>query len=143
MKKFSFSMQKILDLREFEKKQAESELSKAVAEETRIQDLLNDVAQKRAYSVSAADRMNDILSLYNVNQYFNLLEQKKEQLLNELTQAKLVTEEKREIMRDKMQKCKVLENLKENRKLAWKKQMMKEEENAIDEIVTSRFKGDE
>ena len=108
MKKFAFSMQKVLDLREFERKQAEAELGRALAEETKIQQTLEMIAQARVDSVSAADNMHDLHELYNVNQYFALLDQRKEQLLQELAQAKIVTEQKRDVMREAMKKCKVL-----------------------------------
>lgn len=140
MKKFSFTLQKVLDLREFEKKQAQTELGKAVAVETKIQNTLDLIAEQRVKSIKAADQMRDIKSLYNVNQYFQLLNQRKEIMLEELTKAKVVTEEKREVMREAMKKVKVLETLKEHRKDAWKKQVQLEEDNEIDELVTSRYK---
>ena len=46
MKRFQFSMQKILDLRKFEQQQAEAELGKANAEVARIQRELDSIAQK-------------------------------------------------------------------------------------------------
>ena len=139
MKKFVFSMQKVLDLREFERKQAEAELGRALAEETKIQQTLEMVAQQRVSSIAAADKMSDLHELYNINQYFALLDQRKEQLLRNLAQAKIVTEQKRDAMREAMKKCKVLEQLKETRRAAWKKSALKEEEITIDDIVTSRF----
>ena len=133
-------MQKVLDLREFERKQAEAELGRAIAEETKIKQTLEMIALKRADTIRAADQMTDLRDLYNVNHYFLLLDQQKEQLLQQLVQAQIVTEKKREIMREAMKKCKVLEQLKESRHTAWKKERLLEEENAIDDIVTSRFK---
>lgn len=140
MKRFSFSLQKVLDLREFEKNQAQTELGKAVSEERKIQDTMDMIAQARAASVHEADGMTDIRSLYGVNQYFKLLDQRRDQMATELAKAKLVTEEKRAVMREAMKKVKVLENLREHRVMAWKKQLQKEEDDAIDDIVTSRFK---
>ncbi|MCR5724200.1 MAG: flagellar export protein FliJ [Treponema sp.] len=139
MKRFVFSLQKVLDLREFEKKQAEAELGRAVGEETRIENSLKSVAESRAATVRAADNMRNLSDLYNANRYFALLDQQKEQLLEELTQAKLVTEEKREAMREAMKKQKVLEKLKEKRLASWKKEALKEEESTVDDIVTGQF----
>ena len=132
-------MQKILDLREFERKQAEAELGRALAEETKIKQTLEMIAQKRVESIKAADAMTDLHDLYGVNQYFALLDQQEEQMLQQLVQAQLVTEQKRDVMREAMKKCKVLEQLKDARLAAWKKQRLLEEENTIDDIVTSRF----
>ena len=139
MKRFDFSLQKVLDLREFEKKQAEAELGRAVGEETRIENSLKNVAESREATVRAADNMRNLSDLYNANRYFALLDQQKEQLLEELTQAKLVTEEKREAMREAMKKQKVLEKLKEKRLASWKKEALKEEEIVVDDITTGKF----
>ncbi len=139
MKRFSFSLQKVLDFREFERKQAEAELGKAVSEETKIQDTLNLIARQKVETVASADGVHDLHALYGINQYFALLNQRKEKLLEELTQAKMVTEEKRNVMREAMKKCKVLENLREQRKSVWKKECSRQEENDIDDIVTSKY----
>ena len=137
MKRFEFSLQKVLDLREFEKKQAEAELGKAVGEETRIKNTLDLVARQHAQTVTAADGMHNLTDLYNANRYFALLEQRKEALLEELTQAQMVTEEKRETMREAMKKQKVLEKLKEKRLASWKKEAQKESDAVLDDITTS------
>ncbi|MDE6351222.1 MAG: flagellar export protein FliJ [Treponemataceae bacterium] len=139
MKKFSFSMQKVLDLREFERKQAETDLGRALAAENAIRQALELVAQQHVSAVAAADSMTDVHELYGVNQYFALLAQRKERLLCDLAQAQLVSEQKREVMREAMKKCKVLEQLRESRLAAWKKERLSEEELVIDDIVTSRF----
>ena len=47
MKRFSFSMQKILDIREFAERQAQIELGQAVAEVSRINGELEAVAQEK------------------------------------------------------------------------------------------------
>lgn len=139
MKKFSFSMQKVLDLREFERKQAEADLGRALAAENAIRQALELVARQHVSAVAAADSMTDVHELYGVSQYFALLAQRKERLLCDLAQAQLVSEQKREVMREAMKKCKVLERLRESRLAAWKKERLSEEELAIDDIVTSRF----
>ena len=131
-------MQKILDLREFEKKQAQNELGKAVAEENRIEDTLKMIAQKRIDTVRASDELRDINSLYGAGQYMQLLDSRKDKLLEELAQAKIITEQKREVLREAMQKVKVLEKLKENRFKKWKKEFQLAEDNASDDIVTSK-----
>ena len=139
MKRFDFSLQKVLDFREFEKKQAEAELGKAVAEETKIQDTLNLIAQAHATSVQTADATKDVSGMFAVQNYFRLLNQRKEEALTSLAQAQVITEEKREAMREAMKNCKVLENLRDKRKADWKKQNLKAEENEIDDIVTSKY----
>lgn len=139
MKRFNFSLQKVLDFREFEKKQAEAELGKAVAEETKIEDTLKMIAEDRASSVKVADSTKDVSGMFAVQNYFRLLEQQKEEALMNLAQAKVITEEKRDVMREAMKNCKVLENLRDKRKDVWKKENYRAEENEIDDIVTSKW----
>lgn len=139
MKKFEFSLQKVLDFREFQKKQAEAELGKAAGEEAKIQRTLDAVAECRMRTVLETDNMHNIFDLYNASCYFALLDQRRDQLNEELVKAKIIADKKREIMREAMKRCKVLETLREHRINAWKKEQIKAEEDAIDDIVTSRF----
>ena len=138
MKRFNFSLQKVLDFREFKKKMAEAELGKAVAEETKIQNTLEMIAQEYASNVKNSDSTKDVAGMMSAQNYFRLLNQQKEQALMNLAQAQVVTEEKREKMREEMKNCKVLENLRDRRKNDWKKENLKNEENEIDDIVTSK-----
>lgn len=139
MKKFNFSLQKVLDFREFERKQAEAELGKALAEETKVQNTLEMIAQSHVSTVKETDSMRSLSELFAAQNYFMLLEQQKEQALMNLAQAQVITEEKREKMREAMKNCKVLENLRDARKSAWKKENLKAEENEIDDIVTAKW----
>ncbi len=139
MKKFNFSLQKILDYREFEKQQAQTELGKAVAVETKIQNTLDMIAESRAKSVLEADKMKDLNSLFGVNQYFQLLNQRRDEMTEELLKAKVVTNEKRAVMIEAMKKVKVLETLRDRRKESWRREQLKIEEDQIDDIVTSRY----
>ena len=139
MKRFNFSLQKVLDFREFEKKQAEAELGKAVAEETKIKDNLDTIARSYAENVRAADEAKDITGMLAAQNYFRFLNQQKEEALISLAQAQVVTEEKREKMQDAMKNCKVLENLRDKKIAAWKKENFRAEESEIDDIVTSKW----
>lgn len=136
MRRFAFSLEKVLELREFERKQAETELGKAVATEAELQHALELVAGQRVRTVHAADAMHDLTSLYNAQRYFMLLDQRKEMLLEELSQAHLVTEEKRDVMREALKRQKVLEQLREKRHAAWRKDAQRAEEAAVDDITT-------
>lgn len=140
MKKFSFSMQKILDLRIFEQRQAEIELGKANAEVARIQGELDSIAKRKVSTIKNFDTNTDFLIQAEIQSFFFMLEQKKEKFLEELATAQIAADEKREAVRKAMQKVKVLEKLKENKFLQWKKDSLKAEELAADDIVTARKK---
>ncbi|WP_296665100.1 MULTISPECIES: flagellar export protein FliJ [unclassified Treponema] len=140
MKKFSFSMQKILDLRIFEQRQAEIELGKANAEVARIQGELDSIAKRKVSTIKNFDTNTDFLIQAEIQSFFFMLEQKKEKFLEELATAQIAADEKREVVRNAMQKVKVLEKLKENKFRQWKKDSLKAEELAADDIVTARKK---
>lgn len=139
MKRFIFSLQKILNLRLFEQNQAEMELGKANAEISRIQNQLKAIAEKRVL-VSAKTANTHDVGIYNqTSQYFIFLNQRKESLLEDLAQAELIAEEKREIVREAMKKVKALEKLREKKLMEWKQQLQLEEDLELDDIITSRF----
>lgn len=131
-------MQKILDLRIFEKRQAEMELGKANAEVARIQGELESIAKRKVSTIKNFDTNTDFLIQAEIQSFFFMLEQKKEKFLEELATAQIAADEKREVVRQAMQKVKVLEKLKENKFRQWKKDSLKAEELVADDIVTAR-----
>ena len=134
MKKFSFELEKVLEYRNFEKQQAEGELAKALAVETQINENLQQIAQNYA-AVKA--QMKGNLNFQDVmaqSQYNNLLDYQKEELLKQLAQAKLVSEQKREVLRECMKKTTALEKLKEKQLAEWKQAADYEEAELLDEV---------
>ena len=71
-------MQKILDLRIFEKRQAEMELGKANAEVARIQGELESIAKRKVSTIKNFDTNTDFLIQVEIQSFFFMLEQKKE-----------------------------------------------------------------
>ena len=139
MKKFKFSLEKVLSLREFEQNQAQIELGKA-------QSVVNDLNNQLKYIASEIVRSNesranstDLNFLLSIENYINGLNYKKEILLEELAKAQLVLEEKRAIVVEAIKKRKSLEKLKEKQFEEYKKQYNLEEEKILDEISTSKF----
>ena len=60
--------------------------------------------------------------------------------MEELAAAELIVEEKRAVFAEALKKRKVLSNLKEKQLQQYKKEKQLEEDNIVDDIVTSRFK---
>jgi len=135
MKKFVFSLQKVLELREYEEDKAKLELGKAVAELERIKRLLQEVAQNRVKANLSRKDTTDVIVLMNIENYIIGLDAKKEKLLEELTMAQMFFEEKRDLNTKAMQDRKVLSKLKEKQLSEYKKEVLKEEENALGDIV--------
>ncbi|MCR5080926.1 MAG: flagellar export protein FliJ [Treponema sp.] len=138
MKKFKFSMEKILELRRFEQSQAEAELGKVNAQIAQIQQKLEAIAVKKISSTKEFNTDSNIMVMNQLQNYFYMLDQKKEECLEEMAKLELVAEEKREVVRKCMQNVKVLEKLKENKLKEWHKEFQKQEENVMDDVVTAQ-----
>ena len=108
MKKFNFELEKILEYRNFEKQQAEAELAKAIAVENQINENLKTIAAQYLASKKEMEGNLNIDDILSLSRYNKLLDYQKEELLNQLAQAKLVTSEKREILAQIMKKTTAL-----------------------------------
>ena len=138
MKKFVFSLQKVLDLREFEEEKAKLELGKAVAEMERIKKLLAENAQNRVNAGYSRRDVSDVLSLQQIENYILGLDLKKEKLLEELASAELIFEKKRDLFTEAMQAREVLTKLKDKQLSEYKKEALKQEEHALDDITNGK-----
>ncbi|MBR6192769.1 MAG: flagellar export protein FliJ [Treponema sp.] len=138
MQKFSFNMQKILDLRNYELDQAELDLGKVNAEIARVNAALDQIARDRVDYGRFADESHDFTIHSQTRAFFILLDQKKDGLLAELAQLEVIAEQKREVVRLAMQKVKVLEKLKEKKYAQWKADFEAQEELAMDDAVTAQ-----
>lgn len=138
MKKFNFEFEQILEYRNFEKKQAESELSKALAEETKINNNLEQIALQYANLKNQMEGSFNFQDVMSQNRYVNLLEYQKEELLKQLAQAKLVTEEKRKKLSEIIKKTTALEKLKENQLEIYKENAKAEEKKFLDDLSNKK-----
>ena len=136
-KAFKFELQDVLDFRNFEKEQAQNELAKALAVETQINNQLQTIAQNFISVRKQIDSYSDFEDIAAGNRRKVLLETQKEELLEQLAQAKLVSEEKRAVLAEIMKKTTALEKLKEKQLEGWKEESDKEEENFIDDLANS------
>ena len=138
MKKFVYEFEKILEFRNFEQQQAEGELAKALAVESEIQNNLNQIAMQFAQlkkNMKNSQSFDDVISS---SQFTNLLEYQKEQLLEQLSQAKIVTEQKRDVLRECMKKTTALEKLKEQQLAEYNAAVDFEESEYMDDLATMR-----
>lgn len=133
-------MQKILDLRSFQLKQAEIELgkvnSKIAAENRQLQVIASQKHKVQAYM----DANNDITSFASGYGYTVFLDQKRDACEERIALLQIEADKKKELVRAAMQKQKVLEKLKEHRKESWKEELEKEDELVIDDVVTSKYR---
>lgn len=139
MKRFRFSMQKILDLRTFEQKNAEIELGKALAAETAIQRKIESLSQGAAAAAVAANGSVDFEYIRSTSSYIVLLKSQIYEQTVRLAEAKVVSEQKRSVLVKAIEKKKVLEKLRDKKLETYKKAMFKAEETALDDVVTGRY----
>lgn len=138
MKKFVFKLQKLLEVRQYEQRQAEAELGKANAEVSRIQGELDTIAKNRVSSIKNNGSAQDLYIQSQLSNYLYMLDKKKEVLLEDLVQAQMISDQKREVVRECLKNTKSLEKLREKQLSEWKKEMIREEENIVDDVVSAK-----
>ncbi len=140
MKKFKFSLEDILSFRQFEQQQAEFELGKALAAEQQLQAKLDAVASRKAdvqkYSAGSLD-FTEIASAYR---FCDFSRAKSELLKGMMANAQRVSDEKRELLRCAMRKTDALKRLKEEQEETYYADVIREEDNFIDDMVAGRYK---
>lgn len=134
MSKFKFELQNVLEIRNFEQQQAESELAKCIAVETEINKNLEVIAMQYAALKQQMKGSLDFSDMMSQSQYSKLLDYQKEQLLNQLAQAKIETEEKRKILTECMKKTSALEKMKELQYEDFKLETKRKENRRIEEL---------
>ena len=139
MKRFEFSLQKVLNLREFEEDQAKNELGKAIAESERIKAELEYVALKRVENNKARAQTTDMNEMMAIERFIVRLDLRKEELLEELAKAELVIEQKRQLFAEAMKNRKVVTKLREKKEAEYKADALKAEEAAIDDITSAKY----
>ena len=137
MQAFKFELQDVLDFRNFEKEQAQNELAKALAVETQINNQLQVIASQFLSVKNQLDSYTDFEDIAAGNRRKVLLEIQKEELLQQLAQAKIVSNEKRAALAEVMKKTTALEKLKEKQLEGWKEESDKEENDFIDDLANS------
>ena len=136
-KAFKFELQDVLDFRNFEQEQAQNELAKALAVENQINNQLQNIAEQFVSVRKQIDSSSDFEDIAIGNRRKVFLETQKEELLKQLAEAKIVSDEKRAVLAEAMKKTTALEKLKEKQLESWKEESDKEEEAFIDDLANS------
>ena len=142
MKKFSFELEKVLEFRDFERKEAEGELAKALAVENEIQNNLKAIAAQMANLNKYMKGSVDFADVISASQNKSLLSYQKEELLKQLAQAQLVTQQKREILTECMKKTTALEKMKEIQLAQYKEEAKALEKKKIEQVATNKMVND-
>jgi len=139
LKKFVFELEQLLNLRKYEQDQAQIELGKAVQVERQIQDGLDTLAQQYVATKKLTSGQTDFAAIAKTQQFYQFIKQQQEKLMNDMAQAKIVTEEKRGLFNAAMQKHESLKKLKERQFAIFKEEQKKAEAKALDDIVTAKY----
>ena len=140
MKRFSFSLQKLLNLREFREKEAELELGRAISAREAIQLDLEDIARKRVGSANERRGGLSVQDLLVIEYYIMRLDARKETLLEDLAAAELVVEKARETYMQATRDRQVITKLREKKEAVWRKENLDAEAAILDDITNSRVK---
>ena len=138
MKKFSFELEDLLKIRNFETEQAQIELGKVISEQNKIKDALNTLAIEHTNAKKSVSGLTNFSEIANIHQYYKFLKLQEQNYLEQLAQLEIVIEEKRNIFKEKLQKSESLKKLKEKHYEAYKELENKEDEDNADEIVTAK-----
>ncbi|MCR4741254.1 MAG: flagellar export protein FliJ [Treponema sp.] len=139
MKKFSFELEEVLEVRNFEQKQAEAEVAKCLSIENEINENLKKIAQQYVAVKTMMKGSKDFDDIASQSQFNNLIAFQKENLLKELAQAQIETEKKREILKACMQKTQALEKMKEIKFNEYREEVKKTENKRIEEIASIKI----
>ena len=137
MKRFRFSLEKVLKFREFSEQEAKNELGRAISILNAIENNIKHNAlvhgqavQERFSGINTAG----VLSMLAWDNYILRLEQEAQRLAEEAAQAELVVEEKRNIYLEASRELKVMEKLKEKREQEYRKEMFAAETRELDDM---------
>jgi flagellar FliJ protein len=135
MKAFRFSLEKVLELRNYREQEAKIELGRAIGVLSEIENRIKTVAEDRYRA--AVDRFspnNDAMKIISYENYILRLDQERDRLLEEAARAELVIEEKRKLYLEASRERKVLDKLKEKQGKEYRKEKFAEETKTLDDI---------
>ena len=137
MKRFKFNLEKVLQLRQFKEEECKLALGQAISALNKIENDIKETAIKRHNA--NAQRFNDTMEMLSWENYIVRLDLETEQLTEKAAQAQIVVEQKRAIYMEALRDLKAIEKLKEKQKQEYRKEVLYDEMNQVDELTTSRM----
>lgn len=139
MKRFHFELEKVLSLRTGKEKEARLELGRAIGVLTETEAKIRCVAEERsAASAKRFARGHGAAEIRSYDLYILRLERTKDALLEEAAKAGLAVEEARAAYLEASRERKVLDKLKERRKLEHRRAAFAEETKMLDDVSGGR-----
>lgn len=143
MKKFIFSLQTLLEVRQKQENIALKELLDARLILQKTLAMLEEL-EKLKNSIKDEIRYNEARSFnpYEAGQYFQHLRNIKRRIANQeryVLEAKESMEQKRKLLTQAIQKRKMIENLQEKKFTEWEHEIQSKDQAFFDELATIRF----
>jgi len=138
MKRFTFRLEKVLQLRKFKEDECKLALGQAISILNKIE---NDIKITAAKHHNASEqRFNDAQNMLSWDNYILRLEQEAERLEKQAAQAEIVVEQKRALYIEAQKDLKAIEKLKEKQKKEYRKDMMDLQMLENDDLTAARNK---
>jgi flagellar FliJ protein len=138
LKRFRFSLEKVLELRKYREQETRLELGRAVSDLQAIEGQIRETGAARYAAAAARFSSDNILETINYENYINRLDHLKEKLLKDAAAAELVVEEKREVWLEASRDRKIVDKLREKRAAEYRKETAKEERAELDDLANDR-----
>lgn len=140
MKRFAFRLQKVLDLRLYAEKEAQLRLAAKEGECLQLENYINDCLMRKAQAFlqrgSEGVQIQDLLAF----EFFaKKMDQEAERSQTLLAQKILEREELQRAFVEARKHRKVLDNIRDRRRDQWKKERLKEEVKAMDDMNTKAY----
>jgi flagellar FliJ protein len=136
MKRFSFNLQKVLQIRKYSEEETKIELGRAIGILSEIENNISETAVRRHHA--ASERFADAGQIPAWNHYIARLDQEAEKLSAQAARAEIVVEEKRALYLEASRELKAIEKLKEKREKEHRKEMFAAETAELDFQASAR-----
>ena len=137
MKRFKFSLEKILQIRKFKEEECKIALGQAISVLNKIENEIKETAVKRHGAASV--RFTEIGDITSWEHYIKRLDIEAQKLTEQAAQAEIVVEQKRELYLEAQKELKALEKLKEKQQKDYRKEMLNYEMIEIDNMTSARY----
>ncbi len=140
-KRFRFSLQKVLDLREHKEEQKAIELGKAKAELQKKEQILNQLSEKKDQQINDTkwyqNEQPDLNSIRVAGSYVQQLNVAIKQTKQQIKKNNIKVAKKRSELLSAVQDKKIVEKLKEKKMKEYKKEILQQERKREDELAIS------
>jgi flagellar FliJ protein len=138
MKRFTFRLEKVLQLRKFKENECKLALGQAISVLNKIENDIKTTAMKKHNAIE--QRFISPQDMASWDLYVLRLEQEAEKLAQKAAQAEIVVEEKRSLYIEAQKEVKAIEKLKEKRQKEYRKEMMNLQMAEVDDLTAARYR---